>query len=328
MYLSYHNLDRALQHYGLSLSSVDLVIKGYRNTSHLIGLKDDSQANLIVYKSEPGIYERIRRTNQLADFIGDGDLPIRTTLDARISQFNIHNKTYHVSLYKYLPGETIPWEAYTKKHIKLVGWALGEFHEKAREFRGELPKVSDEYKQYVLKMSKYFTDKNVLSAMRDKLGITPNIDYKILAKTIDTLSTLPNQQALHMDFVRGNILFAESKPEYKLQLGDKAISGIIDLEKASFGHPVWDIGRSLAFLMVDCSQPVNKIIKYFIASGYRKRGHQQTSLTSLKEVLDIFLVYDFYKFLRDNPYEDLSENHHYKKTRDILVASNMLYLAK
>ena len=131
-----------------------------------------------------------------------------------------------------------------------------------------------------------------------------------------------------MDFVRGNILFAESKPEYKLQLGDKAISGIIDLEKASFGHPVWDIGRSLAFLMVDCSQPVNKIIKYFITSGYRKRGHQQTSLTSLKEVLDIFLVYDFYKFLRDNPYEDLSENHHYKKTRDILVASNMLYLAK
>lgn len=121
-------------------------------------------------------------------------------------------------------------------------------------------------------------------------------------------------------------MFDEARPGDMLQLGNVAVSGILDLEKASYGHPVWDVARSLGFLLVDCPKPADKIFRYFIQSGYRKRADQTIALPLLNEALNIFLIYDFYKFLRDNPYESLAQNHHYQGTRDILTKIGMLYL--
>ncbi|MCL2085369.1 class I tRNA ligase family protein [Candidatus Saccharibacteria bacterium] len=111
------------------------------------------------------------------------------------------------------------------------------------------------------------------------------------------------------------------------RVGSVHLSGIIDFEKAALGHPTLDLARSFAFLLVDVpSKPPKKIFKYLIESGYNKRGQSQIDLDPklFESLANFFLIHDFYKFLRHNPYESLASNHHYLKTRDILLASNML----
>ncbi len=113
------------------------------------------------------------------------------------------------------------------------------------------------------------------------------------------------------------------------------MTGILDFEKTAYGHPVFDVARTLAFLLVDCEYKGEaKIRKYFLQSGYNKRGtvnfrnpiikHGNRTTNLLESLIDLFLLYDFYKFLRHNPYEFLEQNHHYKRTRDILLTRNML----
>lgn len=326
MRLSPDNLRKSLELYDLPLSKVVTIAKGYRNTSHIVELENNKKINLIVYKSEPGIQERIQRINQFGLFFNNSSLPVRVPIDDRLSRFKINDKIFHMGIYNYLPGATIPWDMYSMKHIKLLGWALGDFHRHSRTFTVQLPNASSEYLDHIDVMSRYFDGQNVIAAMGSKLGIASNIQFDSLTHTVNELSILPNQQALHLDFVRGNILFDKSDKNYAYRLGDIAISGIIDLEKASWGHPVWDVARSMSFLLVDCPKPAEKINKYFIQSGYRKRAGQAIQLPLLREAVIMFLVYDFYKFLRDNPYESLSQNHHYRRTRDILAQENMLYL--
>jgi hypothetical protein len=119
-----------------------------------------------------------------------------------------------------------------------------------------------------------------------------------------------------MDFVRGNILFE----------GDE-ISGILDFEKTASGHTVMDISRTLAFLLVDCKyKTIDKVIKYFLYSGYQKRGKNKDigNDADRKILVEMFLFYDLYKFLLHNPYEFLQQNEHYVRTKDILIGRGVL----
>ena len=59
-----------------------------------------------------------------------------------------------------------------------------------------------------------------------------------------------------------------------------------------------------------------------------KRGGgicEPAELGILEPLVAMMLLYDFYKFLRDNPYESLDKNHHFRRTRDILIARKVLY---
>ena len=120
-----------------------------------------------------------------------------------------------------------------------------------------------------------------------------------------------------MDFVRGNILFDGSD-----------ITGILDFEKTAMGHNFVDIARTLAFLMVDCKfKTVDKVVKYFLYSGYHKRGQMKDvgDKAILNQLIEMFLVYDFYKFLRHNPYESLHLNEHYVRTNHILDKRGVIF---
>jgi len=167
-------------------------------------------------------------------------------------------------------------------------------------------------------MHRYFNDRDVINAAAHKLHVrTIPRDF---AHTLAACQHLPGRQALHMDFVRGNILFEDTQ-----------ISGIIDFEKAAVGSPLFDIARTLAFLLVDCKyKPEDKIRKYFLRSGYLKRG--KTVLTNytidgksaLDELINFFLMHDFYKFLRHNPYEALEQNEHYIRTKALLLKRRLI----
>jgi Ser/Thr protein kinase RdoA (MazF antagonist) len=316
-----------LQHYGIANAQLLPMQKGYRNESHALVTEDGRAMNLILYKREPGIVARIRNANAVADYLAEQGFAARRTADPRIICLQNGGAKKYGALYHYLPGKTIPWEAYTQNHLKLLGKTMSDMHAAlANAPLPDLPLVADEYRSIVQRMQSYFAEPGVQAAMYEKLGVrVEQRQLETLMAAVASCRDLPGQQPLHMDFVRGNILFDSS-----------GISGILDFEKTAFGHPLFDIARTLAFLLVDCKyKSETKVRKYFLYSGYHKRGaatfkdvavkrgEQRGSLLEL--LVDLFLLYDFYKFLRHNPYEFLEQNEHFVRTKNILTKREVIW---
>ena len=318
-------VKKILHGYGLTSYSLFEVQKGYRNQSFPVRLDDGSMLNLILYKREPDILARIRRANEVANYVFNCGFPARHTFSSRIARVRSSGGETYAALYEYLPGDTIPWEAYSQKHIKLLGKTLSDLHTALQRFdTHHLPSVTEEYLQIIQYMRWYFASDGVHRALAEKLGL--KVDGGVFDKyemLLEVCGYLPEQQALHMDFVRSNILFLEEDDEPR-------ISGILDFEKTARGNKLFDIGRTLAFLLVDCKyKQSDKIHKYFLHSGYQKRGTAEFANISVKtasgrsnlldQLLNMFLLYDFYKFLKHNPYEYLYVNEHFVRTRDLLL---------
>jgi len=311
-------LFKVLKEYGIDHCRIYPSQKGYRNEIWPILTNDGQMLNVTFYKREPGIVERIHRADAVSEYLAQKGMPTKVRADQRILSLKNENSTTYINLYKYLPGNTIPWESYSMKRIKLLGLTMSNMHANlsAMPYQ-DFPSVYDEYLQIIESMSRYFLKKEVDNAVQEKLQLKINLNsLKTYVSLLKKYQNTSNQQVLHMDFVRGNILFE----------GDE-ISGILDFEKTSIGHPIMDIARTLAFLLVDCKYKTNqKVEKYFLYSGYQKRGQNKDigNDKDRSQLVKMFLFYDFYKFLVHNPYESLYLNEHYVRTRDMLVKCGVL----
>jgi len=285
---------------------------GYRNTQ--IHLQYGNKEYMIcIYKKEKGIKERIDYTDRIM-LLCYPTLPVKQRIKVLSISPNL------IILYSYLPGSTISWEGYTMKHIKGLGEYMGKLHTILGQIRYKDIKLENEIDlsiRHLKEMDKYFKDKGVQEAMKNKLKIYPSFDVKKYLKVFNELRSM-DSQILHMDFVRGNILFNEKKE----------ITGIIDFEKCSYGPRVLDIARTLAFLLVDCKyKSEEKIRKYFLISGYSKRGKMKLPSSKLINILvEYFLLYDFFKFLYHTPYESLKDNEHFIRTLNRLLDSKVICL--
>jgi Ser/Thr protein kinase RdoA (MazF antagonist) len=328
--LSVEQIRQLIRFAGFNPDRVYEVQKGYRNFS--IPFEDNryGMLNIILYKNEPKIVTKIRAANHTSDFLASRGFPCRTS-QSSIINIKTSKVVRHACVYDYLAGQTIPWEAYTMKHIKLLGATMSNLHSQLNtsfEPRRH-DKATTVLAAQISVMLMYFSDPQVINAIKNKLGV--KLDNGWQERFIWLLEKCNNfqlQQALHMDFVRGNILF-------KYDVSGLRISGILDFEKTAVGHPVIDVARSIAFLSVDCkSKPEHKVRKYFLSSGYNKQGanclprltvkHGPKTIDILDELVSLFLMYDFYKFLRHNPYEFLSQNEHYKRTKALLLQRMIL----
>lgn len=329
----------ALEKYGLAYRAIRAVQKGYRNESYPIELENGEMVNLLFYKREPGILERILRADEVSEYSALGDLPVRTYYDKRLLRIGTSRGEVYVRAYRYLSGQTIAWESYTKKHIKLLGWSMSDLHNRLRSLSvnwSSEQTIAVEADQLIGRMQRYLSDPAICAAMREKLDITFDVSELLTMRRLVLLcAQLPNQQVLHMDMVRGNVLFSQSKQDDKWHIDNVALTGIIDFEKTAYGHPLFDAARTIAFLLVDCqNKNPEKIYHYFLYSGYNKRGatsldmrkefHGHTYAVLLEGLVRFFLLYDFYKFLRHTPYESLAGNHHYVRTRNILLDYAMI----
>lgn len=332
-------LKTALKLYKVSASHIYPVQKGYRNQSFQILLQGqplhtpvEQNLNLIIYKSEPGILARIKRADALSEHAFKAGLAVRHLYDKRIITLKSKTKTSYARLYHYLPGETISWEAYTQKHIKLLGWAMSDLHSAIKTAQIILPNAIKENQELLSRIQAYFANKNVQKAMRMKLGL--NLQKNLIHTLQEVLSEsnkLP-AQSIHLDLVRGNILFenAKSNPAAGWTINNLTLSGLIDFEKSAKGPLILDFARTYAFLLVDCvNKPPEKIFKYLIHSGYNKRGGSHINFSEQSKrlfnyLVTFYLLHDFYKFLLHNPYESLKDNHHYQRTKTILLSKNVL----
>jgi Ser/Thr protein kinase RdoA (MazF antagonist) len=310
--------QRALDLYGLDYTQLLPVQKGYRNEIYPIVLTDGSMVQLTLYKSESGMLERITRADAVSVYAAKKGLPARTRAHERTIVFTSGTRSIYGALYDYLPGQTISWEAYTKAHIKVLGQTLSNLHAALQDFDSiGQPYVIDEYKFLLSKMTVYFLAPNVQKALVDKLGVRFLVGMDRYERLLEGCLTLPGAQQLHMDFVRGNVLFEGTE-----------ITGILDFEKTAVGHPLFDVARTLAFLLVDCKfKSEQEVKKYFLQSGYTKRGAARLAYYPglLDRLVEFFLVYDLYKFLRHNPYESLRDNEHFMRTLAILASSGVVH---
>lgn len=307
-----------LEAYGVADYMVGASQKGYRNESYPIRGVDGNVINLIFFKKEEGILRRVKRADMTADAAHSAGLPVRIQYDKRLLQ--VAGGQY-AGLYTYLSGTTVAWEAMTMKHIKLLGQAMADMHTALCSSKpADDYEVVDELVALTERMQRYFDQPEVVTAMSDKLGVAVDRSvFDVFRSILVKVARLPGQQLIHMDMVRGNILFDAAKPSDRWQIDDIALTGVIDFEKAGVGHPLFDIARTLAFLHVDSQKPISKINSYFLDSGYHKRGGQPLPQPHVLALLTrFFLLHDFYKFLRHTPYESLQHNYHYTRTRDLL----------
>ena len=327
-------VERALAAYDVDWVQIDDEKSGYRNKSYRVIDASERELNLIFYKSEPGILERIKRADAVSEKVADCDLPTRRRfIKKTLCMTSSSGQKHYARLYEYLPGATIPWESYTKKHIKLLGMAMSDFHFVASDIDIELPDASAAGKSLTKSMNNYFCDENVAEALKEKLNLTINPSvFSLFTRTFQKCEKLPNKIPIHLDLVRGNVLFGTTDSPWKIK--DLSLTGLIDFEKVSRGNAVFDIARTYGFLLIDCHKtPPDKLYKYLITSGYNKGGQNQIKLNGelskiFHQIVRFYLFYDFYKFLLHNPYEFLPENHHFVLTRDILAAKNMLKYTK
>jgi len=316
--------------------------KGYRNHSYGLKLRDGTWLNFILYKDERGIVSTMHAAHRIGDYAARYGRPARFTYTGHIIKMvarptletiDDYPEIRYGGLYYYLPGETISWDAYTRQHLKLLGEEMGKLHATLKPARIGyfLPSVARMNQQWVGLMRRYFSHQTIIDAIETKLGITfgeaQQKQLRDFKKILEACDHVIDQQALHMDFVRGNILFLE-EPELH-------ISGILDFEKTARGHVLFDVARTLAFLLVDCKgKTPDKIYSYFIDSGYNKRGGGQLRqlfvrvnghrYDVLEELVTYFMFYDWFKFLRHNPYEALHENEHFQRTTALLRQRGVL----
>lgn len=314
---------------GLPIRTIDAPQSGYRNTSYPLRLTDGQTVNLILYKREPQIRFTIRAANLVSNHLAAQGFPTRRTLDSRIIAIRSGTTVRYGALYNYLPGQTIPWDGYTMDHIKLLGFAMGQMHRNLQAFpyTNRLLGAGTIHLSLSERIGAYMTQPGVIAAAQTKLGLSwAAMPFESLTTLWQQINKLPHHQPLHLDFVRGNILFGSAEPTSRFAIDRLAITGILDFEKTAWGHPAIDLARTLAFLLVDCNNKTEAQIKrYFLDSGYHKRGNgQQPSPELLEPLINFFLIHDFYKFLRHNPYEYLPQNYHFRRTRDLLLSRNLL----
>lgn len=321
----------------LSYQKIDLPQQGYRNLSFKVHLSNGTAVNLMIFKTEADSLQRIKRADSFSYQLAKVGLPVRHRLDSPLVEISSKStkKSSFAALYSYLPGKTISWEAYTMNHLKLLGQAMAAMHTVWRQLSNSKHFVYPELLNLIQRMEMYFDKSGVSNALLNKLNTVININFAQYRDLLGSLQNLPTQHGLHMDFVRGNVLFNEaSEPsdESLFKVKNLKLSGIIDFEKAGLGHPLLDVARTLAFLLVDCKYKTpDKIKKYFLYSGYKKHGqlslpdrYSDENVDRLALLVQFFLLHDFYKFLKHNPYEYLAQNEHYVRTRDILVAQGVI----
>lgn len=304
--------------------------KGYRNESHVLKL-EDGFVNVILYKAEAGILPRMHNANTTSHILHEHDMPVRIQISPRIIQIKSAEDVQYGGLYNYLPGSTISWEAYTKDHLRSLGLTMAKMHHvlhEAAETTNSASSILDESTELTERMMTYFIQPGVQKALEEKLQLKIPLHINRYTRVFKELRPAPNQHLLHMDFVRGNILFRPRTPGNQYGHGGVEISGIIDFEKTAYGPAVFDIARTLAFLLIDTKYKSEaEVRRYFLHSGYQKHGggdlvtHYDIAgqtINTLEILIDFYLIHDFYKFLLHNPYEHLSSNEHFMRTSALL----------
>jgi thiamine kinase-like enzyme len=259
----------------------------------------------------------LEQVYEAAEFLDSEGIPSRTPRRTRdgthITSLKLasENTTRPFGLYSYLPGDTLPWEAYTRRHLRSLGKTMAAIHKIWEDYNGNSSHIPT-WKKYLdldhSKLSRYLSG-NAPTILR-KLSLT--VDISKLNDLAERLSHLPEKgQLIHYDLVRGNVLFSKEK-----KTDIYPVTGILDFEKVMLAPVSIDIARTLSFLLVDCRYKTDaEIYRYFRDEGYGIQADRGIGgIDNRSPAVIYFWLRDLWKFLSANPYESLEQNFHFKRT--------------
>lgn len=321
------------KYFDKNIVKVEKLTGGFRNQCFKVATSENEKFVFIVYKSEEGIGRLIKSAHKVAKFLANKGFPTRVPKvdknGLEYIQIEFQGGKQFAALYNFLHGSTIPWEAYTRRHLKSIGKTLSDMHYYLREadFKKSLPNWYEQTQKEIKQMNNYF--KKVEPWIEKKLEVKLNWEKigNLSALSSQLLATRSLESVLHYDFLRGNILFSE---KIDRKWDTYPIVGILDFEKVCWGPVVADIARTLAFLLVDVKYKKNKKIrKRFFISGYKRRGKNDlpevVDSAIFENLLAFYWLRDFWKFCENNPYEYLHMNEHYGRTKELLVGEGILH---
>ncbi len=321
--------------YGIIIDKLEKLEGGFRN--HCFKAKSTRRVYVvIVYKREKNIKQVIENAHFVAKYLSKNGfktrIPIKDKKGREFIKYQFDDGYHCLALYEYIDGVTIPWEAYTRRHLKSIGKTLSDMHsvlnlKNVKKTLDSLPIWKDITRREIKLMENYFHEVEFWIEKKLEIQINLREVNKLFNDLNDLLNENYNNYILHYDFVRGNILFSENLDE---RLDIYPVVGILDFEKVCIGPKLADISRTLAFLIIDCKYKKEKKVKNrFLISGYEKRGKEELNSKDLDDVrlqklMKFFWLRDFWKFLLHNPYEFLYMNEHYIRTRDRLIKSGLI----
>jgi Ser/Thr protein kinase RdoA (MazF antagonist) len=261
-----------------------------------------------------------------AALLDSAGIPVRTAIPNNsgqlITQIDLQNSNnpHLFGLYNYLPGRTLPWEGWTRRHLRALGRVMQRIHKTWSQCSSDfqyIPRWTDYLKKDSSMLIDYLTENS--ATIKRKLNIS--IDTRKISNLAIKIDTKSNYQLTHNDLVRGNILFGKRKYKYVYP-----ITGIIDFEKTMYAPVIVDIARTYAFLLVDCKYKTDlEIKKYYLDEGYFAfKKETPPMFESLENFVIYFWLRDLWKFLSRNPYEDLKKNYHYTQTVERLNKAGFL----
>lgn len=320
--------------------------QGYMNTAFTVAVLDELSLQkgrkfvVVIYnvnRYNDQSKKFLTQTYQAASALERSGLPARTAVQNFKSQLISEvkfsdGKIRLIGLYRYLPGSTIPWEGYTRRHLRALGRTMAEVHKIWSKYDGEssdIPCWGNYLESDCESMFGYFNANE--NFIKNKLKVKLNSERgkqtinELRGVRIEVNSQCDLYQLIHCDFVRGNILFSDQKKDQTYP-----ITGILDFEKVMHGPREADLGRTLAFLLVDCKYKTRQEIdQYFLREGYllkidQSESYSKLSFNKLQTYINYFWMRDFWKLLQCNPYEDLSLNFHYGKTLQELKKQKLI----
>lgn len=282
--------------------------------------------------------------DKIAELLREKGIPSRVAIKSdkeerviNLYGVEFHDKKRYFSLFELLSGKTLPWEAYTRRHLRSLGMMQGKIHSAFLDIYEELNVVEigliPTWSQYIKsdsgRLQNYLEKNN--ETILNKLDIELSIQK--IQNSINNVSSFScpyndpeyKSQLIHGDFVRGNILFSDIKSDLIYM-----ITGVMDFEKLMLANSEIDIARTLAFLIVDCKfKTVEDIIKYYLNEGYNTLGtvdnrQKKILFSKLENYMIYFWLRDFWKYLESNPYEDLLNNEHFMRTIKLLAERELI----
>lgn len=134
-----------------------------------------------------------------------------------------------MAVYHGVAGRSIPWSDYSEPQIISAVRYLARIHEAGRSFAGRnsLARISEAFRPVKIPaVPGYRVNQDALN----------NIKTRLRARNSDQATAT----VLHGDFGRANIIFQE-----------ESVSGVVDFDRAVFGHPLFDLGRFTSYLLLD-----------------------------------------------------------------------------
>lgn len=192
------------------------------------------------------VRQRHRILQKLSEHLGKQGVATRRLVPGSL-QILPRSSLRWSAVYFGVPGQTISWSDYSLPLVSAAVKYLERIHQAGRSFpdRAELDRVE-------------LSDPPVLPAA-ELTGCRVNrVAWRQRAERLACLNQgQKTATVLHGDYGRANIIFDGER-----------VAGVVDFDRAAWGHPVFDLGRFVSYLLLDT--PLSKGAVYqTVCSSYQ-----------------------------------------------------------